>query len=266
MSSPKDIGLFLRRRNLVFISVLLLIAAVAIAASLITEFDLLQSFAAFPKAIAWLANNFVPDEKALARLPTIMTKLGETILVSVMATTTAAVVAFLMALLASTTTRPHPVFTIVIRAIASVFRNIPSAVWALVFLMTIGQTVLTGFLALFLETLGFLIRAFIDSIEETAASSVEALHASGATWGQTVAHAVVPSTSPQILSWMLYLLETNIRSATLVGILTGTGIGFLFDLYYKSLNYPSAALVIIAIVIVVLLLELLSNAIRKVIL
>ena len=69
-----------------------------------------------------------------------------------------------------------------------------------------------------------------------------------------------------------YLLSSNIgytdniRSATLVGLLTGTGIGFLFDLYYKSLNYPSAALVTLAIVVVVLALEAASNGLRKVIL
>jgi len=62
------------------------------------------------------------------------------------------------------------------------------------------------------------------------------------------------------------MLETNIREATLVGILTGTGIGFLFDLYYKSMNYPSAALVVIGIVLVVIAIETASNALRKTIL
>jgi phosphonate transport system permease protein len=61
------------------------------------------------------------------------------------------------------------------------------------------------------------------------------------------------------------MVETNIRSATLVGLLTGTGIGFSFDLYYKSLNYSSAALVVLTIVVTIVLIELLSNAIRKVI-
>jgi len=81
-----------------------------------------------------------------------------------------------------------------------------------------------------------------------------------------VSQAVVPSVLPGLTSWMLFMLETNIRSATLVGLLTGTGIGFLFDLYYKSLNYPSAALTTLAIVVVVLVLEAGSNQLRKVIL
>jgi phosphonate transport system permease protein len=95
---------------------------------------------------------------------------------------------------------------------------------------------------------------------------MEALHASGASWLQTIAQAVFPALLPQLTSWMLYMVETNIRDATLVGILTGTGIGFLFDIYYKSLNYSSASLVVIGVVLVVLIIETISNALRKIIL
>ena len=48
---------------------------------------------------------------------------------------------------------------------------------------------------------------------------------------------------------MLYMVETNIRDATLVGILTGTGIGFVFNLFYKSFRYDVAGLVILLIVV-----------------
>jgi phosphonate transport system permease protein len=71
---------------------------------------------------------------------------------------------------------------------------------------------------------------------------------------------------PQFVSWTLFMIETNIRSATLVGILTGTGIGNLFDIYYKSLNYHAASLVIVVIVLAVLIIESVSNAIRRVVL
>ncbi len=62
------------------------------------------------------------------------------------------------------------------------------------------------------------------------------------------------------------MIETNIRSATLVGILTGTGIGYTFDMYYKTLNYNAVGLVTLCIVIAVILVDLISNYIRKVIL
>ncbi|MFN5935455.1 MAG: phosphonate ABC transporter permease, partial [Roseiflexaceae bacterium] len=76
---------------------------------------------------------------------------------------------------------------------------------------------------------------------------------------------VIPTCLPRLVSWMLFMIETNIRSATLIGILTGTGIGYSFDLYYKNLNYPAASLVIVVIVITVLVVESFSNVIRRII-
>ena len=235
-------------------------------AAALADFDFAAGVASFPRALSWLAANFVPNDRAWANLPRILVKLGETVVVSIMATMLAAVVSFILALLGSRTTRFHPWFTPPVLAIASLGRNIPVVAWAMIFLLAFGQTFLTGLLALFIETVGVLARAFLEVIDETASSPVEALKAGGATWGQVTTQAVVPSTLPPLTSWMLFMLETNIRSATLVGILTGTGIGFLFDLYYKSLNYPSAALVTLVIVVVVLALEAVSNLLRKVIL
>ena len=65
---------------------------------------------------------------------------------------------------------------------------------------------------------------------------------------------------------MLYMIETNIRSSTLIGILTATGIGYLFDMYYKRLDFSSASLVVLLIIVTVIVIETISNQIRKVIL
>ncbi|WP_411266939.1 PhnE/PtxC family ABC transporter permease, partial [Eggerthella lenta] len=65
------------------------------------------------------------------------------------------------------------------------------------------------------------------------------------------------------ISWVMYMIETNIRDATLIGLLTGTGIGFVFDVYYKSFRYDIAGLVILSIVLVVIACELTSNFVRR---
>ena len=246
--------------------ILLAIAVVVGVSSIVTQFSYRTAVLSFPKALGWLVSNIIPDGKALGKLPEILWKLAQTIVVSVMATVFATECALGCALLGSTTTRPHPAFSLVARAVGSLFRNIPVVAWAMVLLMSFGQSQLTGLLALFFATFGFLVRSFLETIDETSRSSVEALHAAGATWPQTVVQAVAPSVLPQVLSWMLYMVETNIRDATLVGILTGTGIGFTFDLYYKALNYRAAGLVVVSIVVVVLVIENASNLIRRVIL
>lgn len=266
MSTPSAVSRVLARRNLLFLAGLIFVGALTVGSSLATDFSFPAGIASVPKAFSWMAVNLIPNARALKTLPNIALKLAETVLVSIMATVLAGGAALVLAILAARTTRPHPAASAVVRLVASVCRNIPVVAWAMIFLLSFGQNVLTGLLSLFIGTVGYLARAYAEAIDETAESFVEALHASGASWLQTVAQAVFPSVLPQITSWMLYMLETNIRDATLVGILTGTGIGFLFDLYYKSMNYSAAALVVLGIIIVVLAIETTSNALRKVIL
>jgi phosphonate transport system permease protein len=255
---------FLRKRlNTLFFCALVL--ALTIIAIIITEYDVVKGFTSIPKAAEWAAGNFVPNAKAMDKLPDIMDKLIETLLVSIAATSTAAVFALVFAVLGSQKTGIGGPFSLISRWIATVFRNIDVAAWSMILLFSFGQNVLTGYLALFFCSFGFLTRAFMESIDEMSISSVEALRATGAGYLHIVAHSVIPSSLPQLISWVLFTIETNIRQATLIGILTGTGIGFLFNLYYKSLNYASASLVVIAIVVAIMIIELVSNYVRRVI-
>jgi len=233
--------------------------------SAITQFNIIEGIATLPEALSWIFSNLIITGETLERLPTILESLIETIFMSIAATTTAAVISIFLGLFGSNTTKVNGVLSVFARFIASVSRNIPVVAWALVLLISFGQNSVTGFLALFVGTVGFLTRAFIESIDEASKSSVEALTATGATYFQIVYKAVLPQCLPQIISWILFMIETNIRNATLIGILTGTGIGFTFDLYYKTLNYNAVALVTLCIVIAVIIIELFSNYIRRVI-
>jgi phosphonate transport system permease protein len=106
---------------------------------------------------------------------------------------------------------------------------------------------------------------FIETIDEVSNNSVEALLATGAGYFPIIFQAVLPSCLSQMVSWILFMIDTNIRDATLVGLLTGTGIGFSFDFYYKSFNFHAASLVVVLIVITVIVVEMISNSIRRVI-
>lgn len=243
-----------------------LLILVTIAAIIITQFDIIKGFTSIPKAAEWAFSNFYPNEKAMTRLPDILSSLIETLLVSIAATTVAAILAFVFAIMGSTTTGGGGILGILSRWIATLFRNIDVAAWSMILLISFGQSVMTGYLALFFGSFGFLTRAFMESIDEVSNSSVEALRATGASYFSIIVHSVIPSVIPQLISWILFMIETNIRHATLIGILTGTGIGFLFSLYYKSLNYNAASLVVIGIIAAIFIIEGVSNYVRRVVL
>ncbi|MCZ2259175.1 PhnE/PtxC family ABC transporter permease [Sporosarcina sp. G11-34] len=260
-----DSKAFKKNKRQMTIFWLILIGITVISAKL-TDFNIIHGIQTVPKAFSWIISNLYITEESLAKMPSIMDKLIETIFLSITSTTTASVLALFLALMGSQTTKVNNFFASLSRIVASVYRNIPIVAWALILLLSFGQNALTGYFALFLATFGFLTRAFTETIDETSSSSVEGLRATGATYFQVVSKAVIPECSPQMISWILYMIETNIRSSTLVGILTGTGIGFMFDLYYKSMNYNVVSLITMSIVLVVIGIELVSNYVRRVIL
>ena len=256
--------IFTKRRNdsLIFFAVL---ASLTVGSIIITKYDVIKGFSSIFKAFVWGITNFYPDAHSLTKMPDILHKLWETVLMSIAATSVSAVFAILLALVGSRTTRINGFFSVMARGLASLFRNIPLVAWAMILMLAFSQSQLTGYLALFFGSLGFLTRAFIETIDEASIHSVEALQATGAGYFSIIFQAVLPSSMPQIISWLLFMIDTNIRDATLVGLLTGTGIGFSFDLYYKSFHFHDASLVVIMIVITIIIIEMISNYLRRII-
>ena len=256
------ISIFAKRKRIYTVSILSVLLLFLLASG-ITAYDPVAGLVSAPKAFIWIITNLVPDQKSLERLPNILTKLSETAFLSVAVTVVAAICAFFFSLLGSRTTRVNSFLAGMVRIVAAFFRNVPDVVWAILLMFSFGQNILTGFFALFFTTFGMLTRTFIETVDEVSADCVEALHAVGATYMQTVFQGIVPSSLSEILTWILFMIETNIRSSTLIGILTATGIGYLFDLYYKRLDYGSASLVVLSIVVLVIGLESISSRIRK---
>lgn len=267
MKQPKvTAASYLGKKRLIQSGVLALIAGIYAIGCYILQFDTIQGALSIPKAFEWLAINFMPTQNSISYLPQIMAKLADTVLMSIASVVVAAVIAIFFAILGSKVTGINKFMQILVRGIASFFRNIPLVAWAMILLFSFKQSNFTGFLALLLMTIGFLIRAFMEIIEDEAGEAMMALKATGASYFQVIFQAVIPQIVPSLISWILYMIENNVRDATLVGILTGTGIGFIFDMYYKSFRFDAAGMTVLAIIIVVIALETLSNQIRKVIL
>ena len=258
-------NVFVRRKLLFTLTIICVLALYFLSVS-VTNYNFLGGFLTVPRAIYWMVQNLVPTYDSWARLPIIFDRLLETVLVSVAVTVCAAICAFLFSLFGTRTLKVNIIINKIVRFVAAIFRAIPEVVWAILLVFSFGQNAFTGFFALFFTTFGLLTRSFIEAIDEVSASCVEALQATGASNLQVVFQGVVPSSVSIIISWVLYMIETNIRSATLIGLLTGSGIGALFNLYYGRMDWGSAALVVLFTAIIVVIIELGSNQIRKVIL
>lgn len=258
-----DFEWFRRRQKRVIAAIVIFVVVFELMARY-CNFGLLDALIAIPTAFVWMAMNFIPTARAFSYFPTILYETFTTVLDSVAATMIAAVIGLLLAIIGSRSIGVESgIVRGIVRVFASIIRNVPIIAWAMILLLSFKQSEFTGFMALFLTTFGRLTRFFIDTIDEIPSGPIEALQACGASWWQIVFQGGIPLAVSELMSWLLYTVETNIRSATLIGLLTGTGIGFIFDLYYRSFRYDCAGLVVFVTIAVVLVIEAISNKARR---
>ncbi len=253
---------FFPKKHVSYTGILAAFVLITFLTSSHINFSFIDAARDFPGGFAWFIVQFMPNAEALEQLGKIGSALLMTILDAIAAGTLAAIAAFVLAVIGSRVSGVGGLVQMVIRAFATVLRNIPAVAWGFILLFSFKQAEFTGFLALFFKSLGFLTRAFMETIDEADAGSLEALKATGASRLQIITHGIIPLSITQIVSWVLYMIETNFRDATLVGMLTGTGIGFVFNWYYRTFRYPVAGLVIVCIALAVILTETVSNFVR----
>ncbi len=254
---------FFRRRSIFIVFLAVVFVTINALSGAVVDFDFIAAVTDFPSAVVWTVTNFVPSAEALDKMPQILTSLVSTILSAVASSVVGGIFAYILAVLGSRSVGIGDPTSIIVRGIASLFRNIPAVAWSFLLLFSFNQSEFTGFLVLFLGSFGYLTRCFLETIDEISVGVIEALRATGASYLQIVVQAVIPLSITSVVSWLLYMVETNIRDATLVGILTGTGIGFVFNIYYKSFDYDIAAVIILCIVVVVIACEATSNYVRR---
>jgi phosphonate transport system permease protein len=120
-----------------------------------------------------------------------------------------------------------------------------------------------GTLALTLTSAFFMSKLIAETLEEVPALPREAIYATGATRTQEFFSAVLPQALPNLVSQTLYLLDVNLRSSTVLGIVGGGGIGFLLIQALRLFEAGTVGAIILLIFIVVYPLELLGSWVRK---
>jgi len=149
------------------------------------------------------------------------------------------------------------------RTLIVVIRGIPELILAIVFVVISGLGPVAGTLALALGAVGLLSKLVADSLEETNVDVQEAVRTSGASELQIFFSATVRQAAPAFVAHILYLLDTNIRSATLLGVVGAGGIGFQLLNASRVNQFDVVTYILILLVVVILALEALSMWLRK---
>jgi phosphonate transport system permease protein len=107
-------------------------------------------------------------------------------------------------------------------------------------------------------------KLFSEAVEAIDPQPVEGIRATGATRLQEVRFGVVPQVLPLWSSYTLYRFETNVRSATVLGIVGAGGIGQPLYENIRAFRYSEAATIIAIVVLTVMLIDMVSARIRTV--
>ncbi len=150
-----------------------------------------------------------------------------------------------------------------VRRLMDLFRSINELVIATIFIVAVGLGPFAGVMALAVHTTGVLAKLFSEAVEAIEPGPVEGVRATGASRLQEVVWGVIPQVLPLWTSFALYRFESNARSSTVLGIIGAGGIGALLMQNIRSFNYERTAAIVILMVVAVVIIDNLSQAIRK---
>lgn len=256
---------FFYRKKLNQLMILLLLIIITIGFSHISNFQI-RRFTDGNEQIGFFVKRYFPPK--FNDLSRSIRELWLTIAISIGSTVLAAFFALFATFFTSKSLSLNEHIGRFFMNLASICRNVPVYIWQLL----LGMIFYTGgfflaFFIIFLTALGFLIRSFGEVVDNTSTSSIEALQTVGANKVSIMINGILPDTISQLVSWTLFSIETNIRSSSLIGYLTGSGIGFLVS-YYRGFkrDFQSTLAIIIIIQVTLIVWDLLSNKLRGLIL
>ncbi len=175
----------------------------------------------------------------------------------------AVVIAVPLGFLGARNLSPHPVVYFLARRSMDVLRAVNEFVFALMFVTAVGLGPFAGMLALGIHTGGVLGKLLSETVEAIDPGQAEGVAAVGAGRLSVIAFGVVPQVLPNFLSYVLLRFESDIRSASVIGMVGGGGIGFYLWDTIRSFNDREAATVILMIVALVMCIDVISSRIRR---
>ena len=195
----------------------------------------------------------------------LMGQLLVTVQIALAATLIGAVIAIPIGVLAARNVVANPYVHGFFRTVIVVVRGIPELILAIIFVVISGLGGVAGTLALAVGAVGLLSKLVADSLEETDVDVQEAQRTAGATPVQVFFSSTLRQAAPAFVAHTMYLLDTNIRSATLLGVVGAGGIGFLLLNASRVNQFDVVTMILILMVAVVLIVEGLSMWLRRVV-
>ncbi|RVW02400.1 phosphonate ABC transporter, permease protein PhnE [Rhodococcus spongiicola] len=213
-----------------------------------------------PRLVEFLLRMFPPD---LTVIPGLWDAILTTVAVALWGTLLAMFISFFLALGAARNLLGHnPLVYAVSRTILSIQRSLPDLIWALIFVAAVGLGPFPGVLALTVYSCGELSKLYAEAVENIDPGPREALESTGAGLFTTLRWSVIPQILPEVITYSLYRLESNVRHAFVLGMVGAGGLGFELSVSMRLFQYHKVSAILIIIIVTVATIDFISSRIR----
>ena len=190
--------------------------------------------------------------------------LVETVLMAFLGTIGAACLALPLGFLSARNFAPSLIGRFGMRRLFDFLRGVDGLIWTVILSRAFGPGPMTGALAILITDTGTFGKMFSEALENVDDKQIEGLKSTGASPISQNCFGVIPQITPVLLSQILYYLESNTRSATIIGAIVGGGIGLLLtQAIITQKDWEEVTYYIILIVVMVFIMDSLSGWLRR---
>lgn len=240
----------------------MLAAALALLVFGLVDLDFSPSrFVAGVNQLGWITMMMIPPDPG-SSLSLYLRALGETLSIALLGTTLAALFALPVSLLAARNIVPSGFFRFPVRRFLDSIRGVDTLIWALVWINVVGLGPFAGVLAIAVSDFGAFGKLFSEAIEAADQKEVEGIRASGGSALHEIRFGLMPQVLPVIAGQVLYYIESNTRSATIIGIVGAGGIGLQLAEQIRVLEWQKVSFLILMILIAVAAIDFISGKLR----
>ena len=211
--------------------------------------------------LGWIVMMMIPPDPG-SSLPAYLAAMGETLSIALLGTTLAAVLALPVSLLAARNIIPSPWLRFPVRRFLDSIRGVDTLIWALVWINVVGLGPFAGVLAIAVSDFGAFGKLFSEAFEAADRKQVEGIRASGGSPLHEIRFGLLPQVLPVIAGQVLYFIESNTRSATIIGIVGAGGIGLQLAEQIRVLEWQKVSFLILMILVAVAAIDFISSRLR----
>ena len=193
----------------------------------------------------------------------ILKGLAESLAMAFLGTFIAALIAVPLSFLGARNVMTNTLARFSVRRVFDGFRGVDQLIWALAYVRAVGLGPLAGVLAIATADIAVLAKLYAEAIENAEKRQAEGIAAAGGSPSLVVRFGIIPQVLPVMIGHALYFMESNTRSASILGVVGAGGIGLQIAERIRVRHWDEVAFIIIMLIVMVAAIDWISGKLRR---